>query len=76
MGAASGYSYRRRMWLVGEGGIYRCGCKEVYRFPHTSYPHSSCICSFLQQIPTFVLFFFSFSFLLEYFFVIKFLCIK
>ena len=25
-----------------------CGCKEVYRFPHT-YPYSSCICSFLQQ---------------------------
>ena len=20
------------MWLVGEGGIYGCGCKEVYRF--------------------------------------------
>ena len=26
-----------------------CGCKEVYRFPHTTYPYSSCICSFLQQ---------------------------
>ena len=25
-----------------------CGCKEVYRFPHTTYPYSSCICSFLQ----------------------------
>ena len=35
-----------------------CGCKEVYRFPHT-YPYSSCICSFLQQhpIPTFSSFF-------------------
>ena len=20
-----------------------CGCKEVYRFPHTTYPYSSCI---------------------------------
>ena len=31
-----------------------CGCKEVYRFPHTTYPYSSCICSFfLQQHPTF-----------------------
>ena len=38
----------RRVWLVGEGGIYGCGCKEVYRFPHTTYPYSSCICSFLQ----------------------------
>ena len=26
-----------------------CGCKEVYRFHHTTYPYSSCICSFLQQ---------------------------
>ena len=23
-----------------------CGCKKVYRFPHTTYPYSSCICSF------------------------------
>ena len=23
-----------------------CGCKEVYRFPHTTYPYSSCTCSF------------------------------
>ena len=29
-----------------------CGCKEVYRFPHTTYPYSSCICSFLQQHPS------------------------
>ena len=26
-----------------------CGCKEVYRFLHITYPYSSCICSFLQQ---------------------------
>ena len=26
-----------------------CGCKEVYRFPHTTYPYSSCICYFLQH---------------------------
>ena len=32
-----------------------CGCKEVYRFPHTTYPYSSCICSFLQQHPYFLL---------------------
>ena len=25
---------------MGEGGIYGCGCKEVYRFPHTTYPTS------------------------------------
>ena len=28
-----------------------CGCKEVYTFPHTTYPYSSCICSFWQQHP-------------------------
>ena len=46
------------MWLVGVGGIYGCGCKEVYRFPHTTYPYSSCICSFLQQQPYFLFFFY------------------
>ena len=30
-----------------------CGCKEVYRFPHTTYTYSSCICSFYSRIPTF-----------------------
>ena len=32
-----------------------CGCKEVYRFPHTTYPYS-CICSFCSSIPTFSFF--------------------
>ena len=45
-----------------------CGCKEVYRFPHTTYPYSSCICS--CSIPTF--FILCFSFLFQCFFVIKF----
>ena len=49
-----------------------CGCKEVYRFPHTTYPYSSCICSFLSSIPTFCSFFKCFSFLFQYFFVITF----
>ena len=40
-----------------------CGCKEVYRFPHTTYPYSSCICSFLQQHPYFLFIFLCFSFL-------------
>ena len=31
-----------------------CGCKEVYRFLHTTYPYSSGICSFLQQHPYFL----------------------
>ena len=28
------------------GVASRCGCKKVYRFPHITYPYSSCICSF------------------------------
>ena len=50
---------RRWVWLVRVGGIYRCGLlgvvvrRYIYRFPHTTYPYSSCICSFLQQHPTF-----------------------
>ena len=36
---------------MGVVGIYGfgytgCGCKEVYKFPHTTYPYSSCIFSF------------------------------
>ena len=37
-----------------------CGCKEVYRFPHTTYLSPSCICSFLQQPPYFLFFFLCF----------------
>ena len=28
--------------------------RYVYRFPHITYPYSSCICSFLQQHPYFL----------------------
>ena len=34
------------------------GCKEVYRFSHTTYPYSSCFCYFLQQHPYFLFIFF------------------
>ena len=35
-----------------------CGCKEVYRFPHITYPYSSCICYFFVAASLlFVLFF-------------------
>ena len=46
---------------MGVGGICGCGCKEVYRFHHTTYPYSSCICSFLQQHPYFLLYLFFFA---------------
>ena len=32
------------------GAATGCGFKEIYRFPHTTYPYSSCICSFLHYI--------------------------
>ena len=51
---------RRWVWLVGVGVATGCGCKDVYRFPHTTYPYSSCICSFLQQHPYFLLIFLMF----------------
>ena len=47
---------KRWVWLVGVGVANGCGCKEVYRFPHTTYPNSSCICSFLQQQHPYFLF--------------------
>ena len=48
---------RRWVWLVGVGVASGCGCKEVYRLPHITYPYSSCICSFLQQHPYFLFIF-------------------
>ena len=55
-----------------------CGCKEVYSFPHITYPYSSCIylLFFAATSLHFVLFFFSFSFLFQYFFVIKMYVLK
>ena len=39
VGVASGSGWNIWVWLLG-------GCKEVYRFHHTTYPYPSCICSF------------------------------
>ena len=44
-------------------GVVSGCCKEVYRFPHITYPYSTCISSFLQQHPYFVHFKNVFSFL-------------
>ena len=38
-----------RRWVESMGVATGCGFKEIYRFPHTTYPYSSCICTFLQQ---------------------------
>ena len=48
VGVASASGWNLWVWLLG---VVRC--KEVYRFPHTTYPYSSCICSFCSSIPTF-----------------------
>ena len=32
---------RRWMWVESVGVASGCGCKEVYRFPHITYPYSS-----------------------------------
>ena len=62
MGVASGCGEQEAGVASGSGWNLAtgCGCKEVYRFPHSTYPYSSCICSFLQQHPTFCLFFLMF----------------
>ena len=53
---------RKWVWVESMGVASGCDCKEIYRFPHITYPYSSCICSFLQQHPyslfIFVLMFF------------------
>ena len=41
-----------------------CGCKELYIFPHITYPYSFCICYFLQH-PSFFIFL-CFSFFIDY----------
>ena len=70
---------RKLVWLVGVGGVSGatgCGCKEVYRFPHSTYPYSSCICSFYSSIPTFCSFKIIFFVLVPVFFGNYILCIK
>ena len=37
-----------------------CGCKEVYTFPHITYPYFSLFVLFCSSIPTFLFIFYSF----------------
>ena len=60
MGVASGCGEQEVSVSTG------CGCKEVYRFPHITYPYSTCICSFFSRIPTFCSFFKNFFVLVHY----------
>ena len=36
------------------GAASGCGCKEVYRFPHITYPYPLVSVLFCSSIPTFV----------------------
>ena len=56
-GVASGCGWNLWVWLLGV--VVR---RYIYRFPHTTYPYSSCICYFLQQHPNFLFIFLCFSF--------------
>ena len=58
VGVASGSGWNLWVWLLG--------VVLIYRFPHTTYPYSSCICTFLQQHPYFFVHFFKMFFVLVY----------
>ena len=53
----AGVASRKWVWVEYMGVATGCGFKEIYRFPHITYPYSSCICSFLQQNPYFLFIF-------------------
>ena len=61
VGVASGSGWNLWVWLLSV--VLRR--YNIYRFPHTTYPYSSCICSFCSSIPTFSSFL-CFSFLYIY----------
>ena len=64
VGVASGSGWNLWVWLLGV--VLK---RSIYRFPHTTYPYSSCICTFWQQHPYFFVHFLKcFSFLFQYFF--------
>ena len=50
VGVAGGSGWNLWVWLLGV-------VVRRYRFPHTTYPYSSCIYSFYSSIPTFCSFF-------------------
>ena len=56
---------RRWMWVESMGVASGCGCKEVHRFPHTTYLVSAL---FYSSIPTFC------SFKKMFFVLVRVLC--
>ena len=67
---------RRWMWVESMGVASGCGCKEVDRFSHISYPYTSCISSFCSSIPTFGSILKMFFILVRVLFCNKIICIK
>ena len=65
VGVASGSGWNVWVWLVGV-------VVRRYRFPHTTYPYSSCICSFYSSIPTFLFIFNMFFVLVPVLFLMTF----
>ena len=60
MGVASGCGEQEAGVASGRGGIYGCGSKEVYRFPHTTLLIPTPLVSVLfcsSSIPTFLFIF-------------------
>ena len=58
---------RMRMWVECMGVASGCGCKEVYRFPHITYPTP--LVSVLFAAASLLLF--CFSFLFQYYLYIN-----
>ena len=58
------------------GGIYGCGCKEVYRLPHITYPLLLYLFFFAAASLLFVHFLKMFFVLVQVLFCDKILCIK
>ena len=50
---------RRWEWVESMGVATGCGFKEIYRFPHTTYPSTPLVSVlFCSSIPTFLFIFF------------------
>ena len=64
VGGILGVVSRRWVWVESMGVASECGCKELYRFPHITYPYSSCICSFFAAASLLFVHFFKMFFVL------------
>ena len=54
------------VWLECIGVVSGCCCKEVYRFPHVTFPYSTCISSFFAAASLLLCSFFKYFLFLFY----------